>query len=72
MDSDQDFEAFRKKFLSDQPSGTNRWAHVGALVAGAGGVAWAIRRRSIAPALTGAALAARRMKAEGHLPPRLP
>lgn len=58
IDSDQDFEAFWKKFLSDHPSAANRWAHVGALVAGAGGVAWALRSRSISPALKGAALAA--------------
>jgi hypothetical protein len=57
-DSDEDFEAFWKKFLSDHPSAANRWAHVGALVAGAGGVAWALRSRSISPALKGAALAA--------------
>jgi hypothetical protein len=59
MDADdQDFEAFWKKFLSDHPSAANRWAHVGALVAGAGGLAWALRSRSISPALKGAALAA--------------
>ncbi len=59
MDAEHDdnFEAFWKKFLSDHPSRANRWAHVAALVAGAGGVVWAIRRRSIGPALKGAALA---------------
>jgi len=48
IDPDRDFEAFWKQFLSDHPSAANRWAHVGALVAGAGGVAWALRSRSIA------------------------
>jgi hypothetical protein len=58
MDSDQDFEAFWRKFLLDHPSPANRWAHVGALVAGVGGVALALRRRSVSPVLTGAVLAA--------------
>jgi hypothetical protein len=57
METDGDFEAFWKKFLSDHPSSANRWAHVGALVAGAGGVILAIRRRSIAPAVLGATIA---------------
>ena len=58
MDAEQDFEAFWKQFLADHPSAANRWAHVGALAAGIGGAAWALRRGSIAPALAGAALAA--------------
>lgn len=53
-----DFEAFWKHFLADHPSALNRWAHVAALAAGAGGALWAIRTRRITPALTGAALAA--------------
>jgi hypothetical protein len=56
-DSGGDFEAFWKKFLSDHPSSANRWAHVAALVAGAGGVALAVRRGSIAPAVVGVAIA---------------
>jgi hypothetical protein len=58
METDQDFEAFWRKFLLDHPSPANRWAHVAALVAGAGGAVWAARRRSIAPALLGATVAA--------------
>jgi hypothetical protein len=58
MDAEHDFEAFWKKFLSDHPSAANRWAHVGALVAGVGGAVWALRRGAIGPALGGAALAA--------------
>src|SRR4051794_38626339 len=58
MDTDQDFEAFWKTFLSDHPSPANRWAHVAALAAGAGGAVWALRRRSSGPALLGAAVAA--------------
>ena len=38
IDSDQDFEAFWKHFLADHPSAANRWARVGALFAGVGGL----------------------------------
>lgn len=58
MDTDRDFEAFWKKFLSDHPSKWNRWAHVAALAAGTAGAALAIRRRSIRPAIVGGAMAA--------------
>jgi hypothetical protein len=58
MDTEQDFEAFWRKFLSDHPSRANRWAHVGALVAGTGGAVWALRRGSVGPALAGGVLAA--------------
>jgi hypothetical protein len=57
-DTDPGFEAFWQSFLADHPSAANRWAHVAALVAGVGGFGWALRSRSLAPALTGAALAA--------------
>jgi hypothetical protein len=56
-ETDGDFESFWRHFLADHPSPANRWAHVAALVAGVGGVVLAIRRRSIGPALAGAALA---------------
>ena len=65
MDADQDFEAFWKKFLADHPSRANRWAHVAALVAGAGGAVWAIRRGSVAPAILGA-VAAGALAVGGH------
>src|SRR5262245_45591305 len=65
MDSEQDFEAFWKKFLGDHWSAANRWTHVAALSAGVGGVALAVARRSAAPALIGAgAMAA--LAAGGH------
>jgi hypothetical protein len=57
-ETDQDFEAFWQSFLADHPSAANRWAHVGALVAGAGGLGWALHRRSLSPVLAGAAVAA--------------
>jgi 2-hydroxy-palmitic acid dioxygenase Mpo1-like protein len=58
MAPDQDFEAFWKKFLADHPSAMNRWAHVAALAAGAGGVGWALLQRSKGPAIVGLSLAA--------------
>jgi hypothetical protein len=58
MDEPQDFEAFWKKFLGDHPSAWNRWAHVAALGAGAGGVALAVARRSAWPLLIGGGVAA--------------
>jgi|HubBroStandDraft_2_1064218.scaffolds.fasta_scaffold243242_2 hypothetical protein len=57
METDRDFESFWRHFLADHPSPANRWAHVAALVAGVGGAVLAVRRRSLAPALAGAALA---------------
>jgi hypothetical protein len=58
MDAEHDFEAFWKKFLADHPSAPNRWAHVAALAAGAGGLALALARRSAWPAVVGAGAAA--------------
>lgn len=49
MDNEHDFEAFWKKFLADHPSAMNRWFHVAALGAGAGGLAFALARRSVLP-----------------------
>ena len=56
--ADDDFEVFWEKFLQDHPSALNRWAHVAALAAGAGGVTVALSQRSLRPLFFGLGAAA--------------